>query len=342
MPHPLRIGVVYDFRNPPDSGIATPRLYAEILDQVAWLDGLGLDLCWFTEHHFVEDGYLPSWIPVAAAMAARTQRVRFSCDICLLPFNHPIRLAEDLAVLDNLSNGRAEIGIGMGYAPHEFRGFGLPVARRVSLTDEGLEVLKRAFTGERFSFKGQRYEFSDAMIRPRYVQPGGPPLWVAAMSEGGGRRVARFDTHFLPQGAREGAYETWRRELAATGRDPARYRIGIIRGCLVTDDRERDWPAVRAAERRRMQLYESFREAAGGGLGGVAVAAGATLIPQNWVIGDVDHCVATLSAFVAEYGITDLVTWGAPPGMRPEQMSGSLERFARDVAPRLRAGFPGG
>ena len=92
-----------------------PRdLYAEILDQVAWLDGLGLDLVWFTEHHFVDDGYLPSWTPVAGAMAARTQRVRFSSDICLLPFNHPIRLAEDLAVLDNLSGGRIELGVGHG------------------------------------------------------------------------------------------------------------------------------------------------------------------------------------------------------------------------------------
>ena len=99
---PLRLGVVYDFRNPPDSGIDTPDLYAQIIEQVAWLDGLGLDL-WFTEHHFVDDGYLPSWTPVAGAMAARTRRVRFSSDICLLPFSHPLRLAEDLAVLDNLS-----------------------------------------------------------------------------------------------------------------------------------------------------------------------------------------------------------------------------------------------
>ena len=90
MAHALRLGVVYDFRNPPDSGMDNPSLYAAILDQVAWLDGLGLDLVWFTEHHFVDDGYLPSWIPVAAAMASRTRRVRFSCDVCLLPFNHPI------------------------------------------------------------------------------------------------------------------------------------------------------------------------------------------------------------------------------------------------------------
>jgi alkanesulfonate monooxygenase SsuD/methylene tetrahydromethanopterin reductase-like flavin-dependent oxidoreductase (luciferase family) len=156
MARPLRLGAVYDFRNPPESGMATPDFYAAIMEQVTWLDGLGLDLVWFTEHHFVADGYLPSWIPVASAMAARTKHARFSCDVCLLPFNHPIRLAEDLAVLDNLSNGRVEIGVGMGYAPHEFRGFGLPVSRRLSLTDEGLAVLRHAFTGEMFSFHGKR------------------------------------------------------------------------------------------------------------------------------------------------------------------------------------------
>jgi alkanesulfonate monooxygenase SsuD/methylene tetrahydromethanopterin reductase-like flavin-dependent oxidoreductase (luciferase family) len=340
MAHHLRLGVVYDFRNPPDSGMDNPSLYAAILDQVAWLDGLGLDLVWFTEHHFVDDGYLPSWIPVAAAMASRTKRVRFSCDVCLLPFNHPIRLAEDVAVLDNLSNGRVEIGVGMGYAPHEFRGFGLPVSRRVSLTDEALEVLRRAFTGEKFSFEGKRYNFQDVKITPGFVQPGGPPLWVAAMSEPGARRAARFGANLLPQGARARALDPWHAEIAASGRNAGDFRIGIIRSCLVTDDPARDWVDVRTAERRRMEVYNRFREAAGGH-GGVAGIAEEERIPQTWVVGDVDHCVAELSAFIREYGLTDLVTWGVPPGMRPDQMAPSLERFARDVAPRLRAEFGG-
>ena len=112
----LRIGVCYDFRNPPDSGRSNARLYAEIMEQVRWLDRLGADLVWFTEHHFVEDGYLPSWTPVAGAMAAVTENVRFGTDICLMPFRDPIRLAEDLAILDNISDGRMELGAGMGYA----------------------------------------------------------------------------------------------------------------------------------------------------------------------------------------------------------------------------------
>ena len=331
----LRIGTVYDFRNPADSGIAMPRLYAEIVEQVAMLDRLGLDLVWFTEHHFLDDGYLPSWIPVAGAMAARTTRVRFSSDVCLLPFNHPLRLAEDLAVLDNLSDGRIEIGVGMGYAPHEFRGFGLPVSRRVSLTDEAIEVLRLSFTGERFSFHGKRYTFDDVVIRPGYVQPGGPPLWIAAMSEAGAARAARFDSHLLPQGPREAVIDPWERALRGSGRDPVNYRLGIIRSCLVTDDRERDWPRIRAAERYRAEVYKSFTP--GTGAGGVAGNTDAVRIPQTWVVGNVEHCVAELTTFVKQYGITDLVTWAVPPGLTPDDMNPHLERFVRDVAPKLKA-----
>ena len=82
-----------------------PDLYAQALEQIRWLDEIGIDLVWFTEHHFIDDGYLPAWIPVASAAAAVTRSVRFSSDICLLPFFNPVRLAEDLAVLDNISNG---------------------------------------------------------------------------------------------------------------------------------------------------------------------------------------------------------------------------------------------
>ncbi len=334
MAPPLRLGVVYDFRNPPDSGIDTPRLYAEILDQVVWLEQLGLDLVWFTEHHFVEDGYLPSWIPVAGAMAAKTSRIRFSTDICLLPFNHPVRLAEDLAVLDNLSGGRIEIGIGMGYAPHEFRGFGMPVSHRVSHTEEGLEVLRRCFTGERFSFHGKRYQFDDVIIKPGYVQPGGPPLWLATTTEASAHRAAKYDCHLLPQGPRDQTLVPWLDDLAASGRDPNQYRVGIIRSCLVTDDPERDWPPVRAAERYRMELYGRFFAAAGRGAGPHLDAA---RIPQTWVVGNADHCAAELSTFIDEHRLTDLVTWAVPPSMRPEHMNASLERFATEVAPRLKA-----
>jgi len=328
----LRFGVCYDFRNPPDSGVSDRALYAEVMDQVRWLDGLGADLVWFTEHHFVDDGYLPSWIPVAGAMAAVTEHVRFGTDICLLPFNHPVRLAEDLAVLDNLSGGRVEVGLGMGYAPHEFRGFGIPVSRRVSLMDEGIEVLKRCFGGERFSYAGKRYRLEDVVITPGYVQDGGPPLWIAAMSEAGALRAARYGTHFLPQGLKGRVYDPWVEAVRADGRDPADYRIGIIRSVLVTDDRDTDWPAVRAAERYRMELYNRFFAESRQGFGEKGEP-----IPQAWIVGNVEHCVEEIGSFVRDFGVTDLVTMAVPPGLRAEQMRSSLERLFRDVVPRLKA-----
>jgi alkanesulfonate monooxygenase SsuD/methylene tetrahydromethanopterin reductase-like flavin-dependent oxidoreductase (luciferase family) len=332
------MGVVYDFRNPPESGMRTPDFYAAILDQVAWLDSLGLDLVWFTEHHFVDDGYLPSWVPAAAAMASRTRHVRFSCDVCLLPFNHPIRLAEDLAVLDNITNGRVEIGVGLGYATHEFRGFGLPQSRRVSYTDEGLEVLTSAFTGECFSFRGKRYEFTDVRITPGYVQPAGPPLWIAALAEAGAHRAARFDANLLPQGPRARALDPWHAALKRAGRDPANYRVGIIRSCLVTDDVERDFASIRVAERRRMALYERFR-AESGGHGGVPGITQEQRIPQGWIVGTLDECVAKTAALIREYGLTDIVTWAVPPGLRPDQMNRHLERYAAELVPRLKQLF---
>ena len=329
--HELRIGVCYDFRNPPSAGVANRTLYQEILEQVKWLDGIGADLVWFTEHHFVDDGYLPSWTPVAGAMAAVTERVRFGTDICLLPFNHPVRLAEDLAVLDNLSGGRVELGVGMGYAPHEFRGFGLPVGRRVSLMNEGIEVLQRCFSGERFSYHGKRYQLDDVIITPGYVQTGGPPLWIAAMSEPGALRAAKYNTHFLPQGARSASFDPWVRAVQADGGNPADHRVGIIRSILVTDDKDRDWPLVRAAERYRMALYQRFFDESGEGFGE------GEPVPQTWVVGDVDHCVNVLRDFIADFGITDIVTMAIPPGLRSEQMTPSLERLFTEVAPRLKA-----
>jgi alkanesulfonate monooxygenase SsuD/methylene tetrahydromethanopterin reductase-like flavin-dependent oxidoreductase (luciferase family) len=328
----LRIGVSYDFRNPPDSGVTDQMLYAEILDQVKWLDQLGADLVWFTEHHFVDDGYLPSWTPIAGAMAAVTSRVRFGTDICLMPFNHPIRLAEDLAVLDNISGGRIELGLGMGYAPHEFKGFGLPVKNRLSLMNEGIEILKECFSGKQFSYHGRRWHFDDVIITPGYVQPGGPPLWIAAMSEAGALRAAKYDTNFLPQGLKTRSFDPWVNALEESGRKPQDKRVGIIRSILVTDDRNTDWPVIRAAEKYRMELYNRFFKESGEGFGERGEP-----IPQTWVVGDVDHCVKELKSFIENFGITDIVSMAVPPGLRAQQMAPSLERLFKEVVPRLKA-----
>lgn len=320
-----------------------PQVYAETFDQIVLAESLGLELCWFTEHHFLADGYLPNFVPVAGAAAALTSKIRFSTDICLLPFRQPIRLAEDLAILDNISDGRMELGAGMGYAAHEFEGFGLPLSRRVSLTEEAIEILRLAWGGEPFTFDGKRYTYRNLRVTPDPVQDGGPPLWLAATSPAGARRAARFDTNLLPQGPRHQVLDPWREAVADAGRDADDKRVGIIRGVFVTDDPEREWTDIAAAERYRRDVYvdiikssrdhaDAARERAGD-----ARREPVPLNPLVWTVGDVDHCVAELTALLVDHGVTDLVTWGGPPGLAPSVMNASLERFANEVLPRVRA-----
>ena len=331
---PLRFGVAYDFRNAAGlDNLTNPQLYAEILAQAAFVDSLGYDLIWLTEHHFVDDGYLPSFVAAAGAIAARTKRVRISTNVALMPFHHPLRLAEDLAVLDNLSNGRMELGVGIGYAAHEFEAFGMPRAQRVSRTEEAVHILKQAWSAEPVTFTGKRFNFANVNVFPKPVQAGGIPLWMAAQSTAGAERAADFGLNLLPQGTRDTTIDPWRARLAARGRNPADFRVGMIRSWLVSDDAARDWAAIKPGEVYRMEKYGQWAMDSGDA---VADFRDPARISQRWIIGDVDHCVAEVATFIAAYGITDLVTWAAPPGIRPSRMNASLARFATQVVPRLR------
>lgn len=333
MSQPLRFGVMYDCRLDPRTDTTMADVYAATIEQSVLADQLGFDHVWFTEHHFCADGYLPAFQPLAGAIAARTSRLRISTDIALVPLYHPIRLAEELAVLDQISGGRMELGIGMGYVPEEFRAFGVPIRNRVSMTEEGIQILRLAWGDGPFSFTGKRYELTDVDVHPKPVQPGGPPLWVAAMSEAGARRAARFATNLLPQGKRTEVLDPWRDAVRAAGRDPDDHRVGIIRTVYVTDDRERDWPMIRAAERYRMSIYTRFMAETPD----TYAWGDAGAIPQSVIVGTADEVTAELQAFVDTYGITDIASSGLPPGIDPDYMAANLERLARDVIPRLHA-----
>ena len=216
--------------------------------------------------------------------------------------------------------------------PHEFRGFGLPVARRVSLMNEGIEVLQRCFSGERFSYHGKRYQFEDVKITPGYVQPGGPPLWIAAMSEAGAQRAAHYNTNFLPQGVKAESYDPWVNALQNSGRNPDDYRVGIIRSILVTDDKASDWPAVCASERYRMQLYRQFFAESGEGFGreGEQVPHKLGLLVM---LNTVSPSLSTSSKLLLSL---DIASMAVPPGMRAGDMHDSLERLFTQVVPRLK------
>ena len=138
----LRFGLWYSLRNPAQWQRPYAEIYAETLKQIAWAETIGYDDVWLTEHHFCEDGHAPSILPIAAAVAATTKRLRIGTSVLLLPLHHPVRVAEDAATIDILSNGRFDLGVGIGYRLEEFAGLGLTRADRASRVDEGIEIIR--------------------------------------------------------------------------------------------------------------------------------------------------------------------------------------------------------
>ena len=145
----------FDMRNP-DFGADQRALYDAALDMAQWADEHGFDAIQISEHHGSDDGYLPSPIVLAAAMAARTSRIRLRMSLIILPFHDPLRVAEDLAVLDIISHGRLEVVVGAGYVPEEFEMFGVELKDRGTLMESKIAALKNAWSGEAFDYEGRR------------------------------------------------------------------------------------------------------------------------------------------------------------------------------------------
>ena len=333
--------MAHDFRCPPGSDYTMADVYAQTMEQIALVDRLGLDLVWFSEHHFVEDGYLPNFVPVAAAAAAITSNIRIGTDIALAPFAHPLRLAEDMGILDQLSGGRMELGLGLGYAPHEFAAFGMPRSHRVSYTEETIEIMQAGVARRaRSPSTASAGTFDDVRSRrsrcSRAARRCGWPSTSPAE-----RRPGRALRHqpAAPGHPTSVVLDPWRDDAAA-GRDPEGNRIGIIRSVLVTDDPERDWPPV---QRRRALPDEGLRRLRRGRRSRRSghVQPHADRIPQRIIVGDVAHCVDELCAFVTKYGLTDVVTWGAVPGLAPAALTPMIERFATEVVPEVKARLTG-
>jgi natural product biosynthesis luciferase-like monooxygenase protein len=163
-------------------GQSHAEVYANTLDECRLAEALGFEAVWLAEHHFSPYGIAPSLGALAAAIARETRRVRIGTAVVIAPFAHPLRIAEEWAMVDILSDGRLEFGLGRGYQPPEFRGLEASMERTRERFDEALEVIRRAWTEERFSFEGEFYRVRDLSVLPRPVQRPHPPLWTAAVS----------------------------------------------------------------------------------------------------------------------------------------------------------------
>ena len=181
----------YSLQSPPHKPRKHVELYREMLDEISTADQMGFDSAWLTEHHFLSDGYCPSLMVTAGAIAARTKKIRIGTGVLLIPLHDPVLIAEDSAVVDLISEGRFILGLGLGYRKEEFDGFGKQLKERKGRIEESLDILMKSWADESFDHSGKYYQLKNINITPKPVQK--PiPIWIGAFTEPAIRRAARI------------------------------------------------------------------------------------------------------------------------------------------------------
>lgn len=254
----MRISMRFDLRHPPQ-GADKASLYAAMLDICEWGDGLGFEEVFIGEHHAAEDGYIPSPVVGAAGIAARTKRIKIHLSALIITFYEPVKLAEDLAVLDILSNGRLRMTLGMGYRPHEFEMFGADREKRLKTYLERIKLLEQAWTGQEFEYQGRKVKIS-----PTPVQKPGPQINMGGSTEQAVLRAARMGYPLMPGFPPH--YELYKAELAKLGKpEPPPLPNQGPNFLYITDDPDRDWPIVGPYAIYTMNSYAKWGAERGAG-----------------------------------------------------------------------------
>jgi alkanesulfonate monooxygenase SsuD/methylene tetrahydromethanopterin reductase-like flavin-dependent oxidoreductase (luciferase family) len=328
MSFPHRYGVFYDFRNP--AGEHWDRLYRENLEQISWLDAAGIfDGVSLTEHHFVADGYSPSTMALATAVGAVTARLEITTNIIQLPLHHPLRVAEDALTADIVSAGRFRLGVAAGYRELEFAAYGVSTRERGSRMDEGIEVIRRAFTGEPFSFSGRHWQIPLLTVTPGPIRPGGPPLWVGGTAAPAIARAARVGDGFLASGDRH--VTAFQAAADEAGRPEVRGRTARTARLLVAPDPEQAIHDLGDALLHQVNNYIEFGfiDHAPYDDAQQAVADG------HYEVVDADGAVAVL-ARSGDAGVAEFHFMARLPGESAQSGAARLEYVAEQVLPRVR------
>lgn len=338
----MRFGFMEDFRNPAPWRRPFPELYRAILDQIVFAEQLGYDDVWLTEHHFSEDGYNPALLPTAGAIAARTSRIRIGTFVLLLPFAHPLRVAEDATAVDILSNGRFDLGVGQGYSHAEFESFCVPRRERAARLEEGVKLLHRLFREDRVSFDGLFTQLRDVSLSPRPVQEPHLPVWIGARGEKAIRRAARLGCDLLCTLGPDPA-PTYVEALREAGRAPEDFKIGQLRFVYVAETEDRAWEESQAHVREVLNFYSHILAEASD------VPGDRELRPferpedlrrspfaEEALIGSPEQVARKLERFTKQYRCTHFIMATQFPGLDPAKANRSFELFAREIMPAFR------
>jgi alkanesulfonate monooxygenase SsuD/methylene tetrahydromethanopterin reductase-like flavin-dependent oxidoreductase (luciferase family) len=318
----LWLSLRYDLRAPA-FGPPAETLYRAALDQCAWAEEHGFAMATLSEHHGSDDGYCPSPLVMAAAIAGRTTAMRIMVAALILPLYDPIRLAEDLAVLDLASGGRVDLILGAGYRPEELAMFGREMDERSQLLEEGLEVLRAAWTGEPFEYRGRTVR-----VTPRPARPEGPGLLLGGSTRAAARRAARLGLGFIPVDAT--LWPPYQEACAALGRDvgPAPGLDGP-RFVHVADDPDRAWAQIAPHALHDTNTYSEWLTSSGArGPYEAAADADALRARGDYLVLTPDEC----AAMVRRSG--SLMLHPLMGGLDPDLAWESLELVVSKVLPR--------
>lgn len=333
MANSVNFGLWYDFRNPEPWQIDFELFYEQRIDQIVAAEDMGFNSVWLTEHHFCEDGYTPSPLVVLAAIGARTKSMHLGTNLMLLPIADPVRIAEDAATLSLLTGGRFDLGVGIGYRQVEFDQFGRSISHRPSLVEEGIEIMRRAWSGEPVNFEGKRFSVGDLRITPRPNRA--PKILLGGMAPPAIDRAVRVADGFLCTGGL--GLDTYVQCLENHGKSPK--DGNVVLGCWAIIAEDPAAEAEKVAEHVLYQSNEYIRWGAFGPPGETPLYPDArTAIDQGlYELWDADMAVENLGRLVEQYPmISDIHFWAQFPGESVESGNRRLEYIAENVLPRLR------
>jgi len=353
----MRFGTFFFFQAAP--GHRHADIIHRELEQVEWTEELGFDEVWFTEHHFIDYGLSVDPSSLAAAAASRTRRVRIGLAAAILPFHHPLRLAEQMALVDIISSGRLDVGVGRGNRPAEFAGYRVPQVESRERFDETVEILRLAWTRERFSFHGRFFDVDDVRVIPKPVQQPHPPLYQVCVSKDGIENTALRGWPMLnsvltgPVDQLVTNRDTYVATLQKAGRTAEEIgallgRWGVSRQIYVAETDARALAEARDAE---MWYQESFRrfvvperiEDAHPSLQPGFRAMAEKLAKVTWedLVGETlafgsPDTVARHIEHMRRLGVGQVLCWMNFGGLPQDRIRRSMELFAREVMPRFR------
>ncbi len=324
-------------------GLTAREVYDAVIREACLADDLGWDNVWFAEHHFdAFGGVVPSPAVLAAAVAGRTKRVRIGAAVAVLPLHHAVRVAEEFAMLDVLSGGRIDLGIGRGFSRHEFKSLGISMESRDGRFDEGVSVLIDAWTRDRFSFEGEFYTLSDVEVLPRPIQVPHPPIWVAASINRSSFELAgRFGFNVMLNPYSREVDEVrrgldWYREaLIRAGHDVSSKRIMVNYHLYVA----RDEHAARHEPREALLYYLTevdrvYLRGDDSGRTSLPAPSYEAMYPARVMFGTPDVIESKIRAWM-RFGVTDFCFMSLFGNLSPDSSLASMRLFSDEVMPRF-------